>query len=170
MSSSKTLGEFALDYAQRGWHVLPCNPATKHPYVGCDKDAAGRDIPKTGGLYKATTKVDQIKAWWQLWAHAMIGIRMGEPSGVWALDPDIPDELGAPDGRANWSNLVAKHGGCPSTHTSDAAGRFTFAFQMARRSAGQQQRGPAKGARHQRARQRRLCDSAPISPRRRQGV
>ena len=117
MNPSKTLGEFALDYAQRGWHVLPCNPATKHPYVGCDKDAAGRDIPRTGGLYKATRDPQLITAWWLLWPHAMIGVRMGVASGVWALDPDAPKKPGEPDGRANWAALQSKHGKCPHTHT-----------------------------------------------------
>jgi len=47
----------------------------------------------------------------------MIGVRMGEDSGVWAIDPDASDAPHKPDGKANWANLCAKNGKCPPTHT-----------------------------------------------------
>lgn len=107
---------FALDYAARGWAVLPCSPQTKFPLVGRDKDAAGNDIVGTGGVKKATKDALQIEAWWRRWPHAMIGVRCGSLSGIWALDPDAPKKPGDLDGKANWAALRRKHG-CPPTHT-----------------------------------------------------
>lgn len=110
------IGEHALEYAERGWHVFPCNPLNKRPFVSCDLDAEGRKIRGTGGVKKATVDPDQVRDWWQRWPRAMIGTACGPASGVWAIDPDAPKELGAPDGRANWAMLKAKYG-CPATHT-----------------------------------------------------
>jgi hypothetical protein len=98
------LMERALEYARRGLSVLPCKPSTKAPFV-------------EGGLNSATTDPDVIRDWWARWPHAMIGVRMGEDPGVWALDPDGPDRPGKPDGRANWARLCVENGGCPPTHT-----------------------------------------------------
>jgi Bifunctional DNA primase/polymerase, N-terminal len=64
----------------------------------------------------AATDEDQIRAWWRRWPNAMIGVRTGATSGVWAVDPDASKD-GSPDGVANWAELVAKHGGIPDTHT-----------------------------------------------------
>lgn len=114
---SKTFRDYALDYAARGWHVFPCRPGNKAPYVACEKDTNGKEIPKTGGFYKATRDPDVITAWWERWPHAKIGVRMGEESDTWAIDPDAPKEPGNPDGRANWAKLCAENGGCPPTHT-----------------------------------------------------
>lgn len=110
------MGEYALDYARRGWHVFPCSPLTKAPLVGCDLDAAGNKIAGTGGVKKATTDPDQIQEWWQRWPCAMIGVRCGGASGIWAIDPDAPKKPGDPDGKASWAALKLKHG-CPHTHT-----------------------------------------------------
>jgi hypothetical protein len=118
------LVDFALDYARRGWHVFPCWPGDKSPCVGNDKDAAGKPIPKTGGLYKATTDQKQIRAWWQRWPNAMIGVRMGAASDVWALDPDAPKRETDADGRATWAGLTAQHGAVYShTHRTPGGGQ-----------------------------------------------
>jgi putative DNA primase/helicase len=107
---------FALDYAARGWSVFPCSPHSKHPLVGCDKDAAGKRIAGTGGVKKATTDARQVEEWWHRWPSAMIGVACGKASGIWALDPDAPKKPGNPDGKANWAALRLKYG-CPHTHT-----------------------------------------------------
>jgi hypothetical protein len=100
--------EFALCYARLGWHVFPCG--RKAPLTACDKDADGNKIRGTGGFYKATTDEDQIRAWWKKWPSAMIGVRAGEASGVFAIDPD------GEEGLANWAAIVAEHGDVPRTH------------------------------------------------------
>lgn len=116
MFESKPIGDFALDYARRGWHVFPCNPHNKFPLVGCNKDAAGNRIAGTGGVKKATTDAQQIGQWWEWWPAAMIGVACGAASGVWAIDPDAPKKPGDADGRANWAALRREHG-CEHTHT-----------------------------------------------------
>ncbi|MCJ2144413.1 bifunctional DNA primase/polymerase [Methylobacterium sp. E-066] len=109
--------EHALVYARHGIPVLPCNPATKRPLVPQDKDANGNPIPKTGGLYKATRDEAQIRTWWVKHPHAMIGLRTGPESGVFAIDLDLPKEPGDPDGVAAWEWVTAAHGDVPTTHT-----------------------------------------------------
>jgi hypothetical protein len=106
---SNILMERALEYARRGWPVFPCKPSNKAPYI-------------KAGLNSATIDLDVIKDWWEEWPHAMIGVRMGEHSGVWAIDPDAPDEPGKPDGRLNWAKLCAENGGCPHTHAHRTPG------------------------------------------------
>ncbi|MDP1026380.1 phage/plasmid primase, P4 family [Sphingomonas sp. KR1UV-12] len=76
-TTSSSLLEAALDYARRGWPVFPCSPRNKRPLLACDKDDQGKDIKGTGGVTKATTDEDQIRAWWRKWPRAMIGVSVG---------------------------------------------------------------------------------------------
>jgi hypothetical protein len=101
--SGMAMVEYAFYYARHGWHVFPCSPTDKRPLV-------------SNGFYSATTNEDDIRAWWFKWPNAMIGVRMGATSGVWAVDPDASKD-GSPDGVGNWGRIVAKCGGLPPTHT-----------------------------------------------------
>ena len=92
---------FALDYAARGWAVLPCSAQSKWPLVGCDEDEFGNKIEGTGGVKKATKDARQIEEWWRRWPSAMIGVACGKASRIWAIDPDAPKRPGDPDGKAN---------------------------------------------------------------------
>jgi putative DNA primase/helicase len=117
--------DVALDYARRGWPVFPCNPApsgtsSKQPLVARDRDPDGVPVPRTGGLYKATTDLAQIRAWWTAWPKALIGVRMGREAGVFAIDPDVPKKPEDPDGLAAWYALLEKHGGMPPTHMHES--------------------------------------------------
>lgn len=81
--------DHALRYAAQGWPVFPCDPNDKRPLVpGSAKDAAGKKIPETGGLYYATTDEATIRAWWRTRRNAMIGVRAGLPIGAFVLDLD----------------------------------------------------------------------------------
>jgi RecA-family ATPase len=102
--NAKNIVDHALEYERRGLLVLPCNPANKQPFT-------------VRGLDSATANPGLISRWWQQWPQAMIGVRMGADSGVWALDPDLPDEPDKPNGLDNWQSLIEKHGGCPATHS-----------------------------------------------------
>lgn len=90
----------ALAYAARGWPVFPCEHKSgeheKRPLVPRDKDAEGKPIPNTGGLLKATTDENQIRAWWTKWPNALIGVALGHKAGVWVVDFD-PRELESVD-------------------------------------------------------------------------
>lgn len=108
----------ALDYAERGFPVFPCRPTDKSPLIPRDMDPyTGKPIEKSGGLYKATTDAQQITTWWTMWPNAMIGVPMGPKAGIWAIDPDAPEEIGEPDGRENLAKLQLQHGSLPNTHT-----------------------------------------------------
>jgi hypothetical protein len=95
------LAAAALGYAARGWHVLPCDPQSKHPLI-------------ERGLYAATTDAVQIEAWWRQWPAAMIGIRTGHESGIIVLDVDV-DRDEQVDGFISIAELEKKHGMLPDT-------------------------------------------------------
>lgn len=93
--SPSSLLEAALDYARRGWPVFPCNPRNKKPLVPRDTGEDGKPIPRTGGLAKATTDEDQIRAWWAKWPRAMIAVAVGDADMlVLDFDPRIDDDTG----------------------------------------------------------------------------
>ena len=77
----------ALQYAKvQGWRVFPVDPVDgKRPKIGRWQD-------------KATTNAEQIRAWWQAWPNANIGIATGERSGIWVLDVDVKEHLCEPAG------------------------------------------------------------------------
>ena len=72
----------ALDYADRGWRVLPVwipkDGSTKRPFINDWTNAASIDK-------------DTIKGWWEQWNNANIGILTGADSGIWVIDVDIKD-------------------------------------------------------------------------------
>ena len=74
---SSPLLDAAIAYARRGWPVFPCNPKNKRPFLAKDKDADGKPIKGSGGVSKATTDEEQIRAWWRKWPRAMIGVSVG---------------------------------------------------------------------------------------------
>jgi len=84
----------ALDYAGRGFQVIPLNgklPRTAH------------------GLKDASTDPEQIWAWWRQWPTADVGIVTGETSGIVVLDVD------GEAGEASLAALEARFGPCPPT-------------------------------------------------------
>ena len=80
-----TMLEHALAIAAGGWSVFPCHPGTKQPLV--KSDVAGE-----GGLKLATTDEAQIRAWWQRWPQAMIGLPTGTPIGAFVVDVDAGED------------------------------------------------------------------------------
>jgi Bifunctional DNA primase/polymerase, N-terminal/AAA domain len=75
-TSNGELLQAALSYAARGWRVLPCHPETKRPVT-------------EHGLHDATADPATITQWWSQWPGAMIGVRTGPESGIWAMDLDV---------------------------------------------------------------------------------
>lgn len=75
-----SLLDAALGYAARGWPVFPCNPKNKQPLLAGDKDEAGKAIARSGGVNKASTDSEQIRAWWRKWPKALVGLATGHPT------------------------------------------------------------------------------------------
>ena len=101
---SNTLS-MALDCAEHGIAVLPCNPKTKAPLTA-------------HGCHEATTNAAQIKEWWATSPHAMLGIATGQISSLFVLDVDTHGDT---NGYASLSALEAEHGTLPETYQVETA-------------------------------------------------
>ena len=109
---------YALEYAKAGFPVFPCQEKgerVKAPYT-------------KSGFKEATMDEKQIREWWGKHPHALIGVPMGEASGLWCLDIDRPKKEGGPDGFDSLQDLMDKHGALPSTasQTSASGGKHYF--------------------------------------------
>ena len=69
------LRDAALGYAARGWKVFPLRDRGKEPRT-------------PNGVKDATCDGQQITEWWARWPTANIGLALGDPSGIDALDID----------------------------------------------------------------------------------
>lgn len=110
--SENILLQQALDYARRGWYVIPCRPQTILDEDG--KEVAKAKAPLTeNGFYDASANPDAIHKWWSRWPDALIGISTG-PSGLLVVDLDNKHGI---DGAANFAEVAVAHGGVPRTYT-----------------------------------------------------
>src|SRR5271157_1256191 len=80
----------ALDYAKRGWLVMPLHTPTAR---GCScREADCRSVgkhPRTlNGSKDASRDRAVIRGWWKRWPDANVGIATGPESGIFALDVD----------------------------------------------------------------------------------
>lgn len=78
------IGSYARAYADRGWPVFPCDPATKQPLTRRGFQDAAKD--------RAT-----VAAWWAEHPDAMIGLPTGPATGVFVVDLDPKDGETADD-------------------------------------------------------------------------
>ncbi len=81
----------ALEYAQRGWAVLPLKPRDKVPLT-------------KNGVKDASTDPGQVAVWWSQWPDANIGVACGLTSGFFAVDIDPRN-----GGTDTWSALLNEH-------------------------------------------------------------
>ncbi|MHB0876766.1 MAG: phage/plasmid primase, P4 family [Anaerolineae bacterium] len=79
-TESNELLEAALAYASKGWAVFPCTVRGKEPLT-------------PHGFRDATTDEATIRAWWERWPQANIGIALGA-SGLAVVDVDLHKEDG----------------------------------------------------------------------------
>lgn len=85
--------EAALQYAARGWMVIPLHGILPDGSCTCKQgptcETAGKHPILAGQVWKyGTTDPGVIAGWWAKWPNANVGIVCGEPSGLWVLDMD----------------------------------------------------------------------------------
>lgn len=94
--------EQALDYAQRGWRVIPIRPGEKRP-------------PMQSWQTIATTDTETIVTWWTGdYANHGIGIATGRQSGIFVLDIDDKEHNRGYD---TLRELEDHYGPLPDTYT-----------------------------------------------------
>ena len=94
--------EQALDYAQRGWRVIPIRPGEKRP-------------PMQSWQTIATTDTETIVTWWTGdYANHGIGIATGRQSGIFVLDIDDKEHNRGYDTLRELEDL---YGPLPDTYT-----------------------------------------------------
>jgi hypothetical protein len=105
----------ALDYARRGWPVLPLHSirdgACTCGKADCDrpgKHPLNRLVRH--GVKDATTDEEIIRVWWNAAPWANVGVATGAQSGIVVLD--IDPRRG---GEASWDALRRQHGALPRT-------------------------------------------------------
>lgn len=99
------LHQAALDYAARGWSVIPMQPRAKRPIVAW-----------TVHQHQAATR-EQIDGWWRHWPEANVGIVTGAISGLLVVDVDR-----AHGGLASLQALERRHGALPPTPEAATGG------------------------------------------------
>lgn len=98
----------ALQIAERGLYVLPCQPRGKRPAT-------------VHGVKDATTNFGVIERWWRQEPNFNIGVATGAMSGIMVVDVD---DL---DAEAELKKLEAQHTALPATVESvTARGRHLF--------------------------------------------
>lgn len=128
MSTTNPLMAAALEYAGRGWPVLPLHAPATGGRCSCGKDGcvqAGKHPRTAHGLKDATTDPDAIRGWWRKWPNANVGVATGPAAGVWMLGPD------GPEGLADLSRLESEHGPLPPTcrsRSGSGGGHLIFAW------------------------------------------
>lgn len=89
----------ALQYADRGWRVIPIKPKEKRPPISAWQTAA-------------TTNPETIKEWWTgQHRNCGVGIVTGEESGIFVIDIDNKNDV---DGYDTLKELESKHGALPN--------------------------------------------------------
>jgi hypothetical protein len=99
----------ALAYAARGVPVLPLRgklpviPAAHGPGDPLYQRCRGQCGSQGHGVHDATTNPDQLRAWWDRWPRANVGLRTGVAFDVIDVDGKT--------GRRSLERLLAEHGG-----------------------------------------------------------
>lgn len=121
----------ALDYAARGWAVVPLHTPLPDGHCDCRKqscDAVGKHPRTKDGLKSATTDPAKIRRWWGMWPASNIGIRTGEIRPGWYLSVlDVDTKAG---GQESLENLEGIHGKLPDTrHSLTGGGGDHYVFE-----------------------------------------
>lgn len=107
----------ALDYAKRGWKILPIvwpvktgSDAKCYCPLGVACGNKGKHPLNIRGLTDATDEDGQIREWWSEWPAANIGIRTGAVSGFVVLDEDPKN-----GGDETLEKIIGEYGPLPMT-------------------------------------------------------
>lgn len=104
--------DFALSYADLGWHVFPLSAGQKVPLVG------------SRGFKDATTDKNLIRRWWVEHSEANIGIRTGIASNLAVVDVDVKN------GQPGLESLKALPGIIPTLIAKTPSGGFHHYFAI----------------------------------------
>ena len=110
----------ALDYASRGWAVLPLHRPSAHGGCSCgraDCDSRGKHPRTAHGVTDATTDEATIREWWARDPSANVGIATGARSGIAVLDIDPRN-----GGNEALEELERQHGRLPDTARVETSG------------------------------------------------
>jgi hypothetical protein len=118
-----TMLSTALQYAKRGWRVLPVHYPTAEGRCSCGEagcPAVGKHPMIGGWSDDATTEPTTIQRWYKSWPKANIGLAFGSESGI--VDIEVDPRSG---GDRNLPRLEAKLGKLPPTlsYRSGGGGR-----------------------------------------------
>lgn len=97
--------EAALDYARRGFSVIPISPSMS----GEENRRRKNPIVRWTEWQTRAANEEQIKQWWETWPDAGVGIVTGKVSGVLVMDVD-PKNGGTAEGLPP-TNMVVNTGG-----------------------------------------------------------
>ena len=111
----------ALEYAEKGWPVLPVYEPDDQGHCSCGKGAAcdsPAKHPRTRhGFKDATTDESQIREWWRIWPNANVAVSTGPLSGLVVVDLDPRH-----GSDASFVRLKAEYGPIPETLTCVTGG------------------------------------------------
>jgi len=94
--AAQEMRDYALDYAGKGWKVIPLHTPSELGECSCKKSdckSVGKHPRTMNGLKDGTTDEAKIRNWWAMWPNANIGIVTGDASGIVVLDVDL-DKFG----------------------------------------------------------------------------
>ena len=108
----------ALDYARRGWPVIPLHTLTADGCSCHHECSSVAKHPRTKhGLKDASTDKKAIRRWWAEWPDANVGIVAGGESGLVVLDVDPRH-----GGDESLREVEEQHGPLPQTPKSRTGG------------------------------------------------
>lgn len=93
--------EAALEYAARGWRVVPLHHTSSSGNCSCDRGDAcpensrGKHPRITAWQNNATTDPTQIEVWWAQWPMANVGVLLGQNSNL--IDMEVDTKQGEAD-------------------------------------------------------------------------
>lgn len=114
------LAEAALDYARRGWSVIPVHSIGRRTCTCGRPDCASPGKHPRVAWSEATEEAAseaQVQEWWRRWPDANVGVVTGRVSGVVVLDVDPRN-----GGEESLTDLVAEFGELPATLASRTGG------------------------------------------------